>query len=176
MRLRELLSEIVGSTPYSFKWLDEERCVFQSGSVKIGIFAEYQTLTLSNRDFEIVNISFGTIDKKFTSPNNIDTELTNAGEPRTIFSTVAHACIANHQIISSDLLCLAASDQHRKRRSLLYSLALGEIQATTQKFKNRNAFKIETSNGTIISILSNHLFTNEEKEEIQKELKISKII
>jgi hypothetical protein len=176
MRLRELLREIVGADPYPFEWLDKNRCVFNTTKTSIGIFVDFFELEIASRTLEIANISFGTFHEVFITTEDLDTQLTNTGEPRTVFSTVAHACIANKEIVESDLLCLAASDEHRQRRSILYSLALAEIQSNTQKFKHHNRFKIETLNGSIISILSNHHFSDEEKDEIRDKLKIEKLI
>ena len=176
MKLKEILTEIVGCKPLKFKWLDEERCVFNTNKAAFGIFVEYQTLSLSTIDLSLANVSFGTIDKKFLTVEDLNTSLTNLGEPRTVFSTVAHACLANKEVVNSNLLCLAASDKARIKRALLYSLALAEIQTNSIMFKNRNTIKVQTSNGTLISILSNHLFSEHEVEEIKNELKVSKIV
>ena len=101
-----------------YKWIDSERAVFEFNEKKYGIFIDYQVLKL-NKSINIANISFGIIKGKFNTADDLDTSITNFGKPRTIFSTVAEACISNKEIINCDIICLAAADQSKNKRSLL---------------------------------------------------------
>ena len=91
-----------------------------------------------------------------------------------IFSTVAEACCNNKDIIKSDIICLAASDQVKNKRTLLYSVALGEIKIRIPEFHKANDIKITTENGTVLTLLSKVNFNKKEKDEIKDKLLISK--
>ena len=179
-----LLKELLDMEALPFKWIDTERCVFKFNDIKFGIYAEYQELDLGkiewegsdlgNKKIEIANISFGIFKTSFTNSSDLDTSITNFGKPRTILSTVAEACLGNQQIINSDIIALAASDQAKEKRFSIYQLALSEIRQKIKVFRNEN-FLIQTENGTKIVLLSKVILTDEEKEFVKEKLGIDKL-
>lgn len=172
--MSKVLKEILNMTALPFKWIDSQRCIFNFDNKKFGIFADYQSLKLNTREISIVNISFGIFDKKFLSDNDLDTSLTNFGKPRTILSTVAEACIQNSELINNDIISLAASDQVKNKRILLYSLAGSEIKQKYPEFKQKD-INIKTENGTLAFLLCRIEFTKEEQDLIKKELNLDKV-
>jgi len=176
MRLDELLSEIIDANSLPYEWKNENFALIES-IPRLGIFVEYLTLNLVNKNISVANISFGKVSKDIVSSSaELDTNLTGAGQPRTIFTTVANAISTNNEIVNSDLICLAASDKSKHKRSILYSIALAEFQSKHSEFKTRNSIHVKTSNGTLISILSKLVFSDEEKNKIEQELSISKVL
>lgn len=173
--MTQLIREIIGADPFDFAWLDEERAIIES-KPKIGIYVDYFELELKTRKVNLANISFGTFNEIFYNGDRLNTELTGVGQPRKVFSTIANAILSNKDIVNSDLICLAASDEHRQKRSVLYSLAIAEIQINNSDFKSRNNIRIKLENGTIVSLLSKTNFSEEEKEFLEKELKLEKIL
>lgn len=172
--MSRLIKEILDMVALPYEWLDDERCVFEFNGKKFGIFAEYLELKLSPNVFDIVNILFGTYEKEFNENEDLNLDLTNFGKPRTILSTVSEACIANRKIINSDIICLAASDQVKNKRSIIYSLALSEIRTKVKEFNHANDIELKTDDGANIVLLSKVEFSNEEKEYISKELGLTK--
>ena len=157
-----------------YKWLDSERAIFEFQDKKYGIFIDYQVLNLSKSKVNVANISFGIIKRQFNKADDLDTSITNFGKPRTILSTVAEACISNKEIINCDIICLAASDQAKEKRLNIYSLALSEIRSKVKKFKLANDIDIKVPNGTILTLLSTYLFSEDDKKLIFDKLGISK--
>jgi hypothetical protein len=173
--MSNLLKEILDMVALPFKWIDNERAIFRFNDAKFGIHAEYQTLKLSTRQISIVNISFGKIkSKNFQGADDLDTSLTNFGKPRTFLSTVAEACLANNEILDCDIISLAAADQVKNKRILLYSLAGSEIKNKRPEFRGKD-INIKAPNGTIAFLLSKIEFTPEEQELIKQELNFDKV-
>jgi hypothetical protein len=171
-----LLQEILGLTPQPYKWVSDNKCTFEFKDRKFGIYVEFQELNLSTKlKASVANISFGVLKgDSFNAEDDLDTSLTGFGSPRLIFSTVADACIKNAEIVKSDIICLAGSDESKDKRALLYSVALAEIRSRVKEFHKAKDITAKTSNGTILTLLSKIKFTDEEKEEIKDELLISK--
>lgn len=158
-----------------YKWLSKERCIFEFENKKFGIFVSYIPIELKNgREFTVANISFSVIQNEKFNEEDLNTQLTGIGKPRTVFSTVAEACIANKKILKTDVICLAGSDNLANKRSLLYSVALAEIRSKVKEFDDALDIKAKTSNGTLITMLSKIEFTHEEKEQLKDTLMISK--
>ena len=171
--MSNLLKEILDMVALPYKWLDLERATFKSDDKKYGIFIDYQVIQLKS-SINVANISFGIFSDQFVNSDDLDTSITNFGKPRTILSTVAEACISNKEIINCDIICLAAADQLKNKRNLLYSIALSEIRSKVKKFKLANDITVTTQNGTIITLLSNYLFSEDDKKIISIELGINK--
>ena len=179
-----LLKELLDMEALPYKWIDNERCVFKFEDIKFGIYAEYQELDFGktewegidfgNKKIDIVNISFGIFNTTFRTASDLNTSITNFGKPRTILSTVAEACLANSQIINSDIIALAASDQAKEKRFNIYQLALSEIRQKVKMFNNET-FNIQTSNGTKIALLSKVILSDSEREFVKEKIGIDKL-
>lgn len=172
--MSNLLKEILDMVALPFKWIDEERAIFRFNGLKFGIYVEYLEIELPTRLINVANISFGIIKNTFNSANDLDTTITNFGKPRTILSTVAEACLANNILISSDIISLAAADQAKDKRMILYSLAASEIKNKLKIFRG-NDIRIKTANETKAFLLSKINFSEEEQEIIKSKLNLDKI-
>ena len=178
-KMSGLLKEILDMVALPFEWSSNERATFEFNGETFGIFVEFARLELqsSNREYNVSNISFGIIDKnriKTFSPNDLNTEITNFGKPRTILSTVAEACLANKELISSDVIALAAADQAKEGRALVYSLAISEIRNKHTGFFKSNDIRLKNSEGKYFVLLSKVNFSDEEKQEVADKLGFSK--
>jgi hypothetical protein len=173
MKLSEI-KKLLNMVPAPYRWLDDERCVFACGETRYGIFATVMQLETTEHRYTIANISFGVIGPQFESENDLDTTLTGTGLQRTVFSTVADACINNKTIVGCDILCLGAADEVKDKRSLLYSLATSEIQQKVKQFSRANSLRVVTSNGTYIAILSKVQLSPEEQEFVMDKLNVVK--
>ncbi len=157
-------------TPLPFEWLDKKRATFQFKDHGFGIFVDFLTLSL-DKSVDVANISFGRIEgSNFNNAGDLDTSLTNLGHIRTILSTVAAACISNKQVTSSDVICLASTDQAKDKRTLIYSVALSEIRSRVIAFSSAKDIKVLSPNGTKIILLSKIEFTEKDKLKIASEL------
>lgn len=168
------IKKLLGMVPVPYKWLDGERCIFTCGETHYGIFATVMDIDTRVRECSIANISFGVIGDKFETEDDLDLSLTGTGMQRTVFSTVADACINNPTIIDCDILCLGAADEVKDKRALLYSLATSEIQQKIKQFDRANRLRVVTSNGTHIAILSKVQLSPEEQEFVMDKLKLVK--
>jgi hypothetical protein len=173
MKLRDILEAIIDHPKLSFKWIDDQRCTFEFNERIFGIYIDYQTLF---EKYSVANVSFGVLKQKsrFFSDEEIDTKLTGDGKPKLIFSTVAHACLANKNLTGCDMIALAGADEKKEKRVILYDVLIWEIQTRFSEFKSRNIFYIKTPFG-IATILSKFMLTPDEQKLVQDELKISKI-
>ena len=168
-----LLKEILDMVALPFKWIDDERAMFSFDDRLFGIFVEYMILGLPNREVTVANVSFGRVRNLKFGVNDIDTSLTNFGKPRTILSTVAEACLANHDLMKSEIISLAAADQAKNKRELVYSLAVSEIRSKVRAF--RNDFTVTGKSGSRVMILAQIALTDDEKNIIKDELGLNKV-
>jgi hypothetical protein len=139
------LNEILGMTPLQFKWIDDRTCRFSYDNLNFVIcleILEYKFLH-SGKNVNCANVSYGTVESNngHVEPDQLNKNLVNLGKPRTIISTVAKACLSNGELVSCDVIMLAASDQHAAKRSVIYNLAASEIQRVLPKFKTYHVTK-----------------------------------
>ena len=170
-----LLTEILDMKPVKFRWISPLKAVFSVDEVLYGILLDELQLKLPDRNLVVVNISFGVVDSESFTEHDLRTNLTNAGKPRTVLSTVSEACLNNKKVIKSDVIALAAADQATSRRTVLYSLALQEISRKVPEFANAVDIQIKTINGSVISLLSKTEFRDDEVEILKRDLMIDKM-
>lgn len=169
------LKEILDMKALPFEWIDEDRCTFKFEDKLFGICIDYLNLELesSKKKYSVSNVSFGIINENksisFTS-DDLNTEITNFGKPRTILSTVAEACLANKDLISSDVIALAAVDQVEEGRALIYSLATSEIRMKRKEFSSSNDIRLKNIEGKYFVLLSKIEFSDDEKQEVADKL------
>lgn len=175
----KLLKEILDMVALPYEWSSDERATFEFNEKTFGIYVEFASLELesSSKRYNVANISFGIIQpqRKLTFlPKDLDTEITNFGKPRTILSTVAEACLSNNELMSSDIIALAAADQAKEGRALVYSLAISEIRNKHTGFSNAKDIRLTNADGKYFILLSKIAFNEEEKQEVVDKLGFSK--
>jgi len=164
--------------PLPFRWQNSEHATFDFKESTYGILISYLTLEIvdSHRPINVANIAFGVLkSNSFKTEDDLDLNLTGGNMQRTVFSTVAAACLSNKSVVDSDVICLGSSDKVKDKRSLLYSLALSEIKNKEKSFASRNDIRVKTSNGTILNLLSRIEFSAEQKEEVAEKLGLTKV-
>ena len=170
-----LLKEILDMVALPFVWHSDEKATFSFDGKIFGIFVDFLNLELQSSDtkYSVSNVSFGLIPeekkKTFTS-SDLNTEITNFGKPRTILSTVAEACLENKELLASDVIALAAADQAKEGRALIYSLAISEIRNKHTGFSNAKDIRLKNAEGKYLVLLSKVNFSEEEKQEIANNL------
>lgn len=170
------LKEILNMTALPFNWLDDKRCQFTIQNKQIGIFIEFVDINLTTRHVSCANVVFGEIiNDKFEDETSLSLTLTGLGKPRTVFSTVAEACIANINIINSDIICIASTDDVKETRNLLYSLMFSEIKEKIIKFKNAKIINMMSETGNYLVLLTNLDFSREEITLINSQLGLKKL-
>jgi hypothetical protein len=170
------LDEILDSKPAPFKWLSDEICEFELDGQSYGIAIEFVYLVLETLPSQLncANVSFGIVENGFSSADDLDTSLTGANRQFAVFNTVAQACIANNQVMSSDVIVLGGADEVADKRSALYSLLWSKLSSKLDKrYEDFNRFNIKM-NGHSLFIVSQHRFSDEEKEELATKLNFSK--
>lgn len=175
----KLLKEILDMAALPYNWLNNEKATFSFNGKTFGIVIYFLKLELasSSQKYNVSNISFGVIPeekKKTFTTADLNTEITDFGKPRTILSTVAEACLANKELISSDIIALAAADQVKEGRALIYSLAISEIRNNHTGFSNAKDIRLKNSEGKYFVLLSKVDFSEEEKQEVANKLGFAK--
>lgn len=165
-----LIREILNLYPLPYKWLSPTIGTFEFNNTLFGIVLEEYELPLTNRRLRTVNISFGVVidPTKPISATNINRELTNFGQPRTVMTTVANACVENPHIHSYDVLIVAASDQVKQKRIGVYVLAIGELATRLPEYMHD--YRAHTPNGSVLVVKSKVELTQEEVEFVGKEI------
>ena len=164
--------------PLPFSWQDSEHAVFNFKESQYGILISYLSLEIldSSNAISVANIAFGVLKSdSFKTEDDLDLNLTGGNMQRTVFSTVASACLSNKNVVESDVIFLGSSDKVKDKRSLLYSLALSEIKNKEKRFADRNNIRVKTSNGTILNLLSSIEFNDEQQKEVADKLGLTKV-
>jgi hypothetical protein len=165
-----LLREILDLHPLPYKWLSPTVGSFEFNGKLFGIVLEEYQLTLQTREVSTVNISFGIV-MDVTQPissTNINRELTGFGQPRTIMTTVANACVDNPELLKNDILIVAASDQVKQKRIGVYTLAISELATRLRQYQY--SYRAHTPSGSILVVTSKVELTQDEVEFIGKEV------
>jgi hypothetical protein len=171
--MSNLLKEILDMVALPYQWLDSERAIFKFEDISYGIIVEYLELKLPTRIIHVSNVSFGLIKEKLQTADDLDTSLTKFGKLRTILSTVAEACLANSDLMKCDVIALAAAEQAREKRSIVYSFAISEIKTKVKAF--RKDFTVKSKSGSLIMLLTKIDLTVEEQSYIKDQLGLNKV-
>ena len=170
-----LLKEIVGVDPLPYEWLTNTIGQFTFNNRLFGIVIEVVPVDLITRKIQVANIAFGLVHdtSQSISAANIDRSPTGFGNPLTVYSTVASACINNISLRSYDVLMLGATDAVRDKRANHYLRAVTETAWAIPEFKD--TIRLKAQNGNIAVVLSKTEFTDEEKQTIVQLTGLGKI-
>lgn len=170
-----LLWEIIKNVkPLPFEWLDNEHARFNSGNFNYGLIFENKIIKLPEETLSVTNIVFGTLntDNGLFSINDLNLGLTNSGNIRTIFGTLAAAVVANKP--KSNLIVIGAGDNVREKRSHLYSLVISDILSEFKEYSD--IYDVTDSNGNKLCVISNKKLSNKIQTDLSKLIGFDKLI
>lgn len=171
-----ILREILGLHPFEFKWVENGiRAVFNDGIQNLGVLIDDLSLDLESRSLSVVNVSFGVIKgETFQDEDDLNTTLTASHSARKVFSTVAAICKESSILQNANIICLGGGDEHKDRRSVLYSIAWNEINHSIPKFKGIKPVKLKTDSDSILLIMSSVELSKDETEKVLSALNFVK--
>jgi glycerate kinase len=170
-----LLWEIIKNvTPLPFEWLDDTHARFNSGDFNYGLIFETKVIKLPGEILSVTNIVFGTLhtDNGLFSINDLNLSLTNSGNIRTIFGTLAAAVVANKP--KTNLVVIGAGDNVREKRSHLYSMVISDILSEFKEYSD--IYDVTDSNGNKLCVMANKKLSNKTQIELAKLIGLDKLI